>query len=235
MFAEAYRDFKYLRENGFPEKASLKLVGDRYRLTRIARNCLFRGVVPARTAEARYGKIADAHDVAGKPLGIDWYNVLITVESYLRGTILFIADDGVLRDSSATHGSFRESSVSAKAIDEITGQLAELHPLRVDIFLDSPIAFSAVMAEELRARFSALDAFPADVRLEHSADYPLKTYTGIVATSDSIILDAALRVFDLPRRLLERRFGFNPLPLREIGRPGDAGPFRLYETESPLP
>ena len=44
-FAEACATYRILRERGYPEKATLKLVGDRHRLSRIQRNCMFRGVI----------------------------------------------------------------------------------------------------------------------------------------------------------------------------------------------
>jgi hypothetical protein len=42
----------------------------------------------------------------------------------------------------------------------------------------------------------------------HSADYPLKSYTGIVATSDSSIIDRkqVKQVFDLAAFVLASRF-----------------------------
>ncbi len=232
-FGDSYNDYKYLKEKGFPEKSSLKLVGDRYRLTRIGRNALFRGVVAHSTASTRIAKIIAPEEAAGKPLGIDWYNVLITVESYLRGALLFLADDGVLRDSSAVHGSFRASPLTQTAIKDIIEAVRTLAPSRVDAYLDSPIAHSAVMAERLRERFAAELGVPAEAALSRSADFPLKTYHGIVASSDSVVLDAASRVFDLPRYLLRLRYSFTPLPLRSLDRldPGESG--RLFESGNP--
>ena len=127
-FRDACGDFKQLRDKGYPEKASLKLVGDRYDLTREQRNCLFRGIVPSERAGARRRKIAQLKEVTGAPLGIDWYNVLITVESYLRGVTLFISEDGVVRDSSATHGSYRWTGVTERAVQEIVQAAGALGP-----------------------------------------------------------------------------------------------------------
>ena len=144
-----------------------------------------------------------------KGLGIDWYNVLITVESFLRGFPLFISDDGVTRDSSATHGSFRSTVITERALDAIMRALDALCPGRVDAFLDSPIPFSGLMAEEIRARLSKL-SIPFLVTLEHTADYPLKSYSGIVASSDSVILDSVGMVFDLPRFVVQTAFDVTP-------------------------
>jgi len=217
-FVDAYGDYRLLREKGYPEKASLKIVGDRYRLSRMERNALFRGVVAHPACAERKAKIAQAGDVRGTSIGIDWYNVLITVESYLRGMPVFISDDGMTRDSSATHGSYRTATVTERAQDAIFETLRLLAPARVDVFVDSPIAFSARMADAVRSRLAgAVPSF--SVTLEHSADYPLKSYHGIVASSDSVVLDSAARICDLPFLVLTNSFQFTPPALPDLPVP----------------
>jgi hypothetical protein len=214
-FAEACATYRLLREKGYPEKATLDLVGNRHGLSRIQRNCLFRGVVPAEIAASRKEKIVSLGAVSGHPLALDWYNVLITVESYLQGHVLYSADDGVVRDASETHGSYRTGPLSARAIDEIIAVLAPLQPLRVDAFLDAPIAFSGLMAEDVRSRLAVLSC-PAEVALAQNADYPLKASPGIVATSDSALLDKCPRVLDLAAAVLAARFSFRPPAVHEL-------------------
>jgi hypothetical protein len=160
-------------------------------------------------------KIVAPGAVAGMPLGLDWYNVLITVESYLGGQVLFICDDGMLRDASATHGSYRAGALTGRAMDEIAEEISLLKPSRVDAFLDMPVAFSGLMAEDVRARLAALPT-RFEVTLLPSADFGLKRYDGIVATSDSAILDACPRVLDLARLVLSRRFAFNPPAVHDL-------------------
>jgi hypothetical protein len=211
-FPEAYHDYKYLREHGYPEKAALKLVGDRHRLERVERNMLFRGAIPERIAAARRAKIVQPRQCAAAGLGVDWYNVLITVEGYLKGLALFLCDDGVVRDSSALHGSYRPGPLTEKAIEVIVEALRATAPLRIDAFVDAPLAWSGAMAREVRGKLAPLPC-PCEVTLARSADYPLKRYDGVVATSDSAILDAATHVLDLPRHALERAYGYSPWPL----------------------
>jgi hypothetical protein len=198
----------------------------------VQRNCLFRGIIPGERADARRRKIAAPHEAAGARLGIDWYNVLITVESYLRGVALFISDDGVVRDSSATHGSYRWTGVTERALGEIVEALKGMRPGGIDAFLDAPIAFSGTMAEELRRRFPVCGC-PVSVSLSHSADYPLKSFEGLVASSDSVILDSAVRILDLARHVLERGFGFTPPPLLDLDPSAPSGPGRSFENENP--
>jgi hypothetical protein len=207
-FQEAINDYRFLKNRRYPDKAALKLVGDHHRLSGVERNCLFRAVFAEEDCRRRRGKLVEPHTVSGRDLGIDWYNVLITVESYLKGFPVFVADDGLVRDSSGIHGSYRAGKLTSTAIDRILGALRALQPGRLHLYLDSPIPFSGVMADSLRERLGAM-GIEHLVEVQPSADYPLKSYDGIVATSDSTIVDgdAVRAVLDLARNVLESAFG----------------------------
>jgi hypothetical protein len=210
----ACEEYRYLLSRGYSDTAALKLVGDRHRLSRLERNCLFRGTVSSEVAGARRRKIVHPEEVRGGRLGIDWYNVLITVETYLKGGVLFLADDGVTRDAAAVHGSWRKSAVTDAAVDALVITLVRIGPSRMDVFLDAPVAFSGELAAELRVRMGeGLPGASCEVVLAASADWPLKRYAGVVASSDSVVLDSAAKVLDLPRQALEWRYGFTPEPI----------------------
>jgi hypothetical protein len=51
------------------------------------------------------------------------------------------------------------------------------------------------------------------VALAASADWPLKRYPGVVASSDSVVLDSAAKALDLPRHALAWHYGFTPSPI----------------------
>jgi len=223
-FREALQDYRHLKDRGYPEKAALKLVGDRWRLAGPERNCLFRGVFAAADCRARRLKLVPPEAVRGQALGVDWYNVLITVESYLKGCPVFLADDGVLRDSSGVHGSYRPGRLTEAALGRILEALTLLAPSRLELFLDSPISFSGDMAEDLRRR--APDTYPIEVTVSPSADYPLKRFAGVVATSDSSIIDrdTVRRVVDLARFVLENGYGTRVPGVEEMfSRPAAPG------------
>jgi hypothetical protein len=207
-FKLAIEDFRYLKNRNYPDKAALKLVSDHHRLNAIQRNCLFRGVFSASDSRQRKAKLAEAEDVEAQLLGVDWYNVLITVESYLKGYPVFISDDGLVRDSSGVHGSYKAGKITERGITEILSVIAALKPQRVEVFLDSPISHSGDLAEQLRTRLSRTVSMPHRVSLFPSADYPLKSFSGIVATSDSSIIDRqqVKQVFDLARFVIESSF-----------------------------
>ena len=207
-FLKALSDFRFLKNKKYPDRAALKLVGDRYRLTAAARNCLFRGVVSKKVSACRIAKLLKPEQLCSRPLGIDWFNVLITLESYLKGHPVFIADDGVLRDSSGVHGSYRPSGLTPRATTEILKTIICLLPESISIYVDSPISFSGETALSLRQELERLTTVPFTVAVIPSADFLLKSFRGVVATSDSILIDQNESIFDLPRYTLKKSFNF---------------------------
>ncbi|MCD6120681.1 MAG: DUF434 domain-containing protein [Spirochaetales bacterium] len=222
-FQNAITDYRFLLERGYPAKAALKLIGDRYRLSKLKRNCLFRGIVKTDTAHRRKSKIIKRGNFTISSLGVDWYNILITVESYLKGYPLFIADDGIVRDSAGVHGSYKKTAITEKAVEQIISQMEKLNPGKLDIFIDSPVSYSGLMAEYLRSRLNNSSLKNCSVTLVPSADYPLKRYGGIVASSDSIILDSAVSIIDLPRYVLKYSFNYTPQPIEKLNPPVQNG------------
>jgi hypothetical protein len=214
-FKNAISDYRLLKNRGYPDKAALKLVADRYRLSGAERNCLLRGVVASGLARTRRAKRLSPDAVPGKALGIDWFNVLITVESFLKGAPLFLADDGVVRDCSGVHGSYRPGPRTDQAIDMIKNTLVRLGPRRVDFFIDSPISHSKLMAVDLEAGFASCP-FDRSFALVASADYPLKSYAEVIASSDSVVIDSCRVFIDLARRSLELSTTFRAVPLSRL-------------------
>jgi hypothetical protein len=219
-FQKAIEDYRYLKNRRYPDKAALKLVSDHYRLSSVLRNCLFRAVFASPECETRKSKLVAVEDVQGQLLGVDWYNVLITVESYLKGSLIFVSDDGLVRDSSGVHGSYKSGKITERGIAEILSAMGMLNPSRVDLFLDSPISHSGDMAEQLRDRLSLSLSTPSSVSVFPSADFPLKSFNGIVATSDSSIIDRTpvRQVFDLARFVIEGSFHVRIPTVEELAR-----------------
>jgi hypothetical protein len=89
-FLSGLSDYRYFKNRGYPYKSVLKIIGDRYRLSIHERNCLFRGVVNADTCSNTKKKLVLPEAIPPKPIGIDWFNVVITMESYFKGYTLSI-------------------------------------------------------------------------------------------------------------------------------------------------
>jgi hypothetical protein len=211
----AARDYRWLLDRGYPETASLKLVGDRNRLDKDERLVLFRGVFAHAASEERAALVSV--DPGGRKLLVDGYNELFTVMHYLAGRPVFIASDGLLRDAGASHGRISDPALFERAQAILAGSFAKLGLQSVVVWFDSPVPFSAAHARGFQ---EALIAVGIDGRsfIERSADAPLKNAEAgaAVATSDSAVVDAlAARrahgeetiVYDAARAALEGEFG----------------------------
>jgi len=204
-FKQAARDYSFLLDNGYPERPTLKLVGDRYRLTHPQRTVLFRGMTSTGNARSRQSKIT--REPKGKKLYVDGYNVLFTIMNYLLGKTVFISRDGFMRDSGGTYGGIEDETFFYKAVDLLFDFIKAIEVKPVIIYLDLPVSGSASHKNELERRMRRAE-IEGEVVLAKPVDAQLKGKTdGIVATSDSGIIDAVdCRIFDLARRCLEKNY-----------------------------
>src|SRR5512133_2589784 len=101
-FEEALIAFAWLRERDFPRRLSFKLVCDRYRLDRFQRVILYHSIYPSKESDERNRKRVES--VEKQIFWIDGFNVIFTVANYLLGRPVFIACDGILRDSGEAFG-----------------------------------------------------------------------------------------------------------------------------------
>jgi len=199
-------DYRFLINKGYPERGSIQLVGDRYRLTKIQRNCLYRGVSSNSLAQSRSKKLVRKSSISKSTLSIDWYNVVITIESYLKGIPVFIGDDNIVRDAAGNYGSYRQGKKTQKARTLILNTLPHLNAAFINIYLDEPVSRSGETADMLRNKLTEMEITNAAISVVKSADYMLKRQKGIIVTSDTVIIDSVSAVFDLSRYILENEF-----------------------------
>lgn len=189
-FKQAANDYLLLLNKNYPEKATLRLIGDRYRLSGVQRTILFRGITSEKKALSRKAKLTT--DLEGKNLFIDGYNVLFTFMNYLLGKTLFIANDGTIRDVGETYGGIENEKLFHKAMDMLLDALVDKtgEYLSLVIYMDSPVSGSHTHMLELKRKMQQ-KSIAGDVLLVKSADTELKKLShGVIATSDSGIIDA---------------------------------------------
>lgn len=215
LFRAAARDYFYLLNRDYPERPILKVIGDRYRLSRNQRQILFRGIASQANARSRKAKIR--RDIRGEKIYIDGYNVLLTVMNYFLGKMVFIANDGILRDVGENYGSIRDKDVFERAVDLLLDWLKTEGSDFLTIYLDSPVSHSGLHMKEMEQKMAGL-AINGAVVLARSADYELKRKTdGMIATSDSIIIAVSpCPVVDLARHALESKFSVDFIHLGDL-------------------
>lgn len=199
----AARDVRYLVSQGYPKESAVRYVGDHYRLPEEIRFILGRVVVPAAVAEERRRKAVNIERVRGTDLHIDGYNVLITVESLLLGVPVYRCDDGVLRDVRGVFRSYRSSEVTGSALQAVLQLIAPFHT-RVQALFDQQISKSGELAGLVRGMM-ADQGLEGTARTALDVDRELKRATGVVATGDGNIIDAAAHVLDIPAEIAKQQ------------------------------
>jgi hypothetical protein len=207
LLREAAKDFRYLLNRGYPRKKSLELVGDRYQLVYDQRHLLHRSVFSEADSNPRLGKIIALREVRGRNLAIDGYNVIITIEAGLSGRPLVFGDDGFIRDISGLSGNFKKTERTEEAIGLILAILKGTKPFQTFFLFDAPISMSGRLAEEVRSLMKK-ENLPGIAEATAVPEKTLIGFQGVVATSDTAIIDRSSKVVDLAghiiRKLLRR-------------------------------
>src|SRR5690606_18093138 len=103
-----------------------KIVGDRYNLTARQRTAIQRCAAPDQAVAGRAARRLTPAQAAGRPLLLDGYNVLTTVEAALAGGVLLVGRDGCLRDLASVHGTWRCVEETRPALRLAAATLARL-------------------------------------------------------------------------------------------------------------
>ncbi len=201
---EAANDSRFLLNHEYPRKATLELVGNRYGLTSNERHLLHRGVFSYSDSRSRRKKKITAREVRNKNLAIDGHNVLITIEAGLSGRPLIFGDDGFIRDISGLSGSFKKTETTEKAIQFIINAIKNIKPRKTLILFDAPISMSGKLAQEVRRQLKR-EKLLGDATAVKVPERILIGFPGVVATSDTAIIDQSEKVLDLAGHILKKK------------------------------
>ena len=149
-------------------------------------------------------------EASGAPLGIDGYNVLITIESALSGGLVLVGRDGCYRDLASVHGTYRKVEETVPAVALIVDVLCGMGIPHVDWYLDRPVANSgrlrALIGDVLQARGGRATGVGSwNIELISSPDAALANYPHIIAASDSAVLDRCAAWLNLAALVNEAR------------------------------
>ena len=211
---KAARDFAYLVNQHYPRKTILKIVGDRYLLNTFQRILLSRGIFRDEDIQLRVKKTISKID--SQAISIDAYNVFFTISNYLLGRMVFVSNDRFLRDAGEVYGKLHKDPVFTRAIELTMSFLKKKGPSNVEFLLDKPISHSAELAGKLR-EYLQTELIPGDAQIDKNPDAVLiRRSSGIIATSDSDILDETeLPIVDLAHLVLADSF---TLDLPDLGK-----------------
>jgi hypothetical protein len=203
VLVEAVDHLSWLLSRNYAIPSALKLVGDRFQLTRRQRTALQRCACADASLAARRGKRIECSAVAGRAVHIDGYNLLTTVEAAMAGGVILHGRDGCLRDLASMHGSYRRVEETRPAILAVGGVLEAFGPGSVTWLLDSPVSNSGRL-RALLLELAGERGWRWRVDLVSDPDRLLSDVDGIVVTSDSVILDRCRCWINLAREVVDR-------------------------------
>lgn len=204
------QDLRYLLRRGYHKAPALNFLANRWQLNALEREVLTRAVFHHEEAPRRRRKRVRIKDLREQTLAVDGHNVLITVESGLRGLPVFVCDDGFVRDASRLSRKFRRSPLTIKALHALGEALLRLPLKRVVIYFDAPLSKSGELAAETRSLLREMD-LSGESRVVPSADLSLSG-KALLASSDAALIETAGAAFDLGAYVL-KRLGLKPFRL----------------------
>ena len=200
----ALADFCLLLTKGYADKSSLKLVGDRFSLTERQRVAVMRSACSDQQLASRNARRIELEELAGRPLAIDGYNVLITVEAAMSGGLIFKGRDGCCRDLASIHGTYRKVAETIPAVQLIGEFLKDAGAGNTLWLLDSPVSNSGRLKTLIR-ELAEQNRWDWEIRLSISPDAELKKTDAVVASSDSVILGECKTWTNLAAEIITRK------------------------------
>ncbi len=194
-------ELSWLLSHGYAIASSLKLVGDRHNLTERQRTAIMRSACSDEARSSRLSRKIDPASIGSRPICIDGYNVLTTIETALAGGVVLIGRDTCWRDMASIHGTYRKVDETRPAL-EMSGQvLAKFHASPCVWYLDKPVSNSARLAEIIRQTATGR-GWEWQVQIVPDPDPILRLSEQIVATADSVILDRCRAWINLAREIV---------------------------------
>ncbi|MCH2083467.1 MAG: DUF434 domain-containing protein [Saprospiraceae bacterium] len=198
----AVEDFSYLLTKGYAPNASLKLVGDRFRLKERQRMAVRRCGCDAMTAKTIAAKECSKEAVNRQSIELDGFNVLIIVESALSGGLILKGYDHCYKDLASIHSTYKKVLETEKAIEIIGNGLEALEITEVSWFLDRPVSNSGRLKQILLA-YAEKHSLDWEVHLVFNPDKTLIERQNLVASSDSIVVRESKNWFNLTGFLID--------------------------------
>lgn len=198
----ATHDLSILLTMGYPDKASLKLVGDRFRLTERQRMAVLRSACSDASLVIRKAKELTPNDLAQKTILIDGFNLLITLETALSGGLIFVGRDGSYRDLASVHGTYKRVTTTQEAI-ELVGHFCKKRQVEKLIwYFDTPVSNSGRL-KVLLYEIAEQNDWNWEIILDYNPDKVLKeAKTGVVVSSDAMVINECMEWVNLGKAVL---------------------------------
>jgi hypothetical protein len=192
----ALGDMHYLLSKDYPPRATLALVGNRYRLR--ARQILaLQGMAcSAADIQNRAAKEVTANDIQDETIYLDGFNIVIILETLLSGGYVFKGLDGCYRDISSVHGSYKRVKQTEEVLMIIGDTLHKLGAQRVIWIFDAPVSNSGRL-KTFCYEIAKAQGFSWEIYLDNAPDKYLIAENRLIVSSDAWVLNGCSKWFNL--------------------------------------
>ncbi|MDI9476981.1 MAG: DUF434 domain-containing protein [Candidatus Alkaliphilus sp. MAG34] len=197
----AQEEIQWLLDRNYKIGTVINFVGDHYLLSSRQRLALKRATATKMQYKKRKSKLLPLKKAKHGCMFIDGFNIIITLEVALSGSILILGKDGVLRDLAGLRGTYRLIDKTERALSLIGMALNKFNVPQVKFFLDEPVSNSGRLRNRILEHSKTWN-IPTEVELVRNPD-PILSDMERVVTGDSIILDNCSSWFNLSRKIVE--------------------------------
>lgn len=200
----AAEDLNYLLSKNYPERSTLQLVGNRYRLNKRQQQALRRVSLSDQQISLIQSKEIALSEIKDQTLYIDGFNLMISIEAALSGAFLFEGRDGCYRDIASVHSTYRRVEETESAFRLIGKSLQKWKPKTIHWYFDAPISNSGRLANFGRT-ISEESGFEWTIELVNNPDKSIANQsTGIALSCDTWVLENSKRWANLTRFIIDQ-------------------------------
>lgn len=197
----AQEEVQWLLDRGYKIKPIIEMVGNHHLLTARTRTALQRTTSTTAGYERRESTMLPLESAKEGCMFIDGFNLIITLEVALSGSVILLGKDGVLRDLAGLRGTYKLIDKTDVALELIGKTLKKLSVPMVKFYLDSPVSNSGRLKSRIMEQSQSW-GLTVDVELITNVDVVLSNMERIVS-GDSVILDECASWFNLSRKIVE--------------------------------
>ncbi|QJD97321.1 DUF434 domain-containing protein [Mucilaginibacter robiniae] len=203
--SSALNDMYYLLSKDYPPRATLALVGNRYRLRQRQILALQGMACSANDIECRRAKEVSADHLQEKTIFLDGFNIVIILETFLSGGYVFKGLDGCYRDISSVHGSYKRVKQTEEVLISAGLALQKLGVKQTTWIFDTPVSNSGRLMT-LCYEIAAEHGFSWEIHLDNAPDKYLITGSRLIASSDAWILNGCYQWFNFTSFMINHVF-----------------------------
>lgn len=195
-------DGQWLLDRGYKLSSIIELISNHYQLTARQRLALQRASASRQQVQGRQTSLLPFSVAKDGPILIDGFNLIISLEIALSGSLLILGHDGVLRDLAGLRGTYHLIDQTSQALQLLGQALHDLAVPEARFYLDAAVSNSGRLRQLILA--TAVDwTLPVTVELVPNADRSLYQQERIV-TGDSYVLDNCRSWFNLSHHIITR-------------------------------